>query len=207
MTCWVLFDYGNVISRPQPQPDIDMLAQVSGCPVTEFVGAYWRHRVEYDRAELDGVTYWQKVAAALGKTFSGAEIAELVRLDVLSWLHLQPGTVALIEDVARSGHQLAMLSNAPAEVAEALKALPVAAHFQRTAFSCFLGSAKPDPGTYLAVLELLGARPPEVIFFDDRPENVASAAALGIRAILFTTAGEARAALARYGITTASNGG
>jgi putative hydrolase of the HAD superfamily len=206
MTCWVLFDYGNVISRPQPEREVDRLAQVAGCPVAEFCGAYWRYRLEYDRAQLDGVTYWQKVAAALGRTFSVPQLAELTRLDVLSWLHLEPGTVALIEDVAGSGHRLAMLSNAPTEVAEAITALPVAAHFQRTAFSCFLGSAKPDPATYLAVLELLRASPPEVIFFDDRPENVAGAAALGIRAVLFTTPGEARKALEQYGITTASNG-
>jgi putative hydrolase of the HAD superfamily len=206
MACWVLFDYGNVISRPQPQPDIDMLAQVTGCPSSDFVAAYWRHRVEYDRAELDGVTYWQKVAAALGKTFSTAEIAELIRLDVLSWLHLDPGTVALIEEVARGGHRLALLSNAPVEVAEAIARLPLAANFQRTAFSCFLGFAKPDPGTYLAVLELLGASPSEVIFFDDRAENVAGAAALGMRAVLFTTPDDARAVLAQHGIATVGHG-
>ncbi|HEY5986158.1 MAG TPA: HAD-IA family hydrolase, partial [Streptosporangiaceae bacterium] len=96
--------------------------------------------------------------------------------------------------------------NAPAEVAEAIIRLPVAAHFQGAAFSCFLGSAKPDPGAYLAALELFGASPSEVIFFDDRSENVAGAAALGMRAVLFTTPDDARAALARLGITTTRHG-
>jgi putative hydrolase of the HAD superfamily len=43
---------------------------------------------------------------------------------------------------------------------------------------------------------MLGARPAEVVFIDDRPENVAGAAALGIRGVHFTSATQARAALA-----------
>jgi putative hydrolase of the HAD superfamily len=59
---------------------------------------------------------------------------------------------------------------------------------------------------YQAVLTLLGASPGEVVFLDDRPENVAGAEALGIRSVHFTGPDEARAALARYGVTTAPAG-
>jgi putative hydrolase of the HAD superfamily len=200
---WVLFDYGGVICQPQPEADVASLARTAGCTAAEFSAGYWAHRLAYDRAELDCVTYWQKVAAGAGRTFSAAQIAELTRLDIESWEHLQPGTVALIEDLAAAGQRLALLSNAPVEVAEAVTALPVAAHFAHCAFSGYLRMAKPEPGCYQAVLALLGAGPAEVIFIDDRPENVAGAEALGIRGIHFTGASEARAALGRYGVTTA----
>lgn len=203
---WVLFDYGGVICQPQWEADVANLVRAAGGTAGDFSEGYWAHRLAYDRADLDCVTYWQKVAAGMGRSFSPAQIAELSRLDIASWLHLQPGTVSLIEDLAAAGHRLALLSNAPAEVAEVVAALPLAARFEHCAFSCYLRAAKPEPECYRAVLALLGARPDEVVFLDDRPENVTGAEALGIRAVHFTGAAEARAALARHGVTTAPHG-
>lgn len=203
---WVVFDYGGVICTPQPEGDVALLAAAAGVPVPDFQSAYWAYRLSWDRAELDGTTYWHKVAAALGLSFSMAQIAELTRLDIASWLHLRDGTVALIGDLAAAGYPLALLSNAPAEVAEVVAGLPVARAFSCCAFSCFLGAAKPEPECYQAVLAMLGARPADVVFLDDRPENVAAAAALGIRAVHFSTPPQARAALAAHGVAAAPRG-
>lgn len=198
---WVLFDYGGVISQPQPEEYRAALARASGGPAADFEAAYWRYRLDYDRAALDVTAYWQQIAADLGRSYTGAEIAELSRLDSLSWMTLQPGTVELITGLAAAGQRLALLSNAPADTAEAVSALPVAGHFEHLVFSCALKSAKPEPECFLATLELLGAEPADVIFLDDRPDNVAGAAALGIRSVHFTDAAAARADLARLGIT------
>jgi putative hydrolase of the HAD superfamily len=200
---WVLFDYGGVISQPQPEAEVALLARVAGSTAGDFVAAYWAHRLDYDRGELDGVTYWHKVAASLGRSFSVAEMAELTQLDIASWLHLQPGTVSLIEDLAAAGHRLSLLSNAPAEVAEAVAALPVAACFEHCLFSCYLRAVKPEPECYRAVLALLGASPADVVFVDDRVPNITGAQALGIRGVHFTGPAQARAALARHGVTAA----
>lgn len=199
---WVLFDYGGVICKLQTDEDLALLAEVARCSAREFEDAYWSYRLDYDRGDLDHMSYWQKVGGALGRSFSGAEISELIRLDIASWLHLDPEMVTLIEEVARAGHNLALLSNAPAELAEAVSALPVAAHFEHLAFSCFLRSAKPDPACYQAVLDRLGASPSDVIFLDDRPENAAVASTLGIRGVHVTSPAVARAALATYGVAT-----
>ena len=199
---WVLFDYGGVICTPQPDSDVARLASAAGAPVPAFRDAYWAHRLDYDRAELDGATYWQKVAAGVGRSFTTAQVTELIRLDIASWLHLRAGTVALIEDVAAAGYRLALLSNAPAETAEVVAGLPVAAHFEHCAFSYSLRSVKPEPECYRAVLAMLGAGPADVVFLDDKPENVAGAQALGLRSVQFTEPGQARAALAAHGIIT-----
>jgi putative hydrolase of the HAD superfamily len=197
---WVLFDYGGVICQPQPEADVALLAGAAGCTIGEFCGGYWAHRLDHDRGELDYAAFWQKVAAGAGRSFTAAQVAELTRLDIASWLHLQPDTVTLIEELAAAGHRLALLSNAPAEVAEVVAALPVAAHFEHCLFSCYLRTVKPEPEIYEAVLALLGASPGEVVFLDDRPENVAAAGALGIRGVHFTGPGEVRAALCRQGV-------
>ncbi len=132
----------------------------------------------------------------LGRSWDGDRTGELVRLDVASWLHVHPGTTALIEDLAAAGHRLALLSNAPPELAEAVAELPVARLFEHALFSCYLAAAKPDPGCFGQALARLGARASDVTFVDDRPANVAAAAQLGMRVVHFTGHASARVQLA-----------
>lgn len=194
---WVLFDFGGVICYPQPEEDLARLARAAGCTGPEFDAAYWPYRLDYDRAVLDATSYWQGVAGCLGRSFDEAKIAELSRLDVASWMHLQEGTVALIADLAAAGHRLALLSNAPADVAEAVSRLPVAAYFEHLIFSCFLKSAKPDPECFNGALAVMGAEPGEVTLVDDRADNIAGAAQVGLTGVLFTNPDAARALLPR----------
>lgn len=193
---WVMFDYGGVVSHPPTQQDLALLAGAADAGVADLVDAYWQWRLAYDLAELDAAGYWRQVGRSLGRGYSDAEISELTRLDRAAWLRLQAGTVALIEDLAAAGQPLAMLSNAPDELAEAISRLPVAAHFGHLIFSCQLKSAKPDPECYGRALARIGAMADEVIFLDDRGENVAAAADLGMQSVHFTSAARARAAVA-----------
>jgi putative hydrolase of the HAD superfamily len=196
---WVIFDYGGVISRWPSEQDKAMLAAAAGLSVQRLTDAYWQRRPAYDLAEVDGAAYWQQVGLIAGRAhaYSGAEVAELIRLDTDSWLHLEAQTVELIEELAVVGHRIALLSNAPAETAEAIAGLPVARHFEQLIFSCQLKTAKPDPECFTRALAILGAAAAEVIFIDDRPENVAAAVTLGMRSILFTSPHQARALLAQ----------
>ncbi len=182
---WVIFDYGCVISSPQPPEDLAALAATAGSPLPRFREAYWAPRHDYDLGELTAEAYWLIVACQLGRSWDVRTTAELVRLDIASWTHLQPGSIRLIEDVAAAGHRLAMLSNATHEVAASVAALPVASYFEHLLFSCHLRAAKPDPRCFRAALARLDAEPASVVFIDDRPENVAAAADLGIHAIQF----------------------
>jgi len=191
----VLFDYGGVICYPQPERDVAALAAAAGGSVAEFCAAYWARRLEYDLADLDADGFWTPIASKPGRAQDASLTAEMVRLDIASWSHLQPGTVRLIQDVAATGHRLALLSNAPHEVAAGVAALPVASHFERLLFSCDLRLAKPDLRCFRAALGKLDAAPGEVIFIDDRQENVDAAAGMGIRAIHFTDPETARSQL------------
>ena len=192
---WVMLDYGGVVSHPPTQQDFALLAGVAGAGVPAFVDVYWEWRGAYDLAELDVTGYWRQIGRSLGRSYGEAEVAELARLDCASWLRLQAGTVALIEDLAAAGRPLALLSNAPDQLADAIRALPIAAHFGQLIFSCQLKLAKPDPRCYGEALTRLGASAEEVIFVDDRSENVAAAAALGLRSVHFTSPERMRAAV------------
>jgi putative hydrolase of the HAD superfamily len=191
---WVLFDYGGVIARWPSEEDLAALAAAADVSVEQFTDAYWRRRAAYDRADVDGPHYWQQVGLILGRSedYTDEEVEKLSRLDTDSWLHLDPAAVELIEELSASGHHLGLLSNAPAEIAEAVAELPVTRLFEHLIFSCQLKMAKPDPACYEAALGLLEAGPEEVIFLDDRADNLMAAALLGIGTIQFSSPSQAR---------------
>lgn len=62
--------------------------------------------------------------------------------------------------------------------------------FRRAFLSYELGVEKPSPAIYQAVVEGIGCRPEEIIFFDDCEENCEAARACGLQARLAPAGGE-----------------
>lgn len=183
MTAWLLCDYGEVLSRPQPAATAAELAALAGVDGARFPDRYWRHRAAYDRGDLGAAGYWATVVGA----DPGERLARLVEVDVAGWLHPDGASVEAARAVAAArGWRLALLSNAPAEVAAGIDALPWLAGWEPRLFSCHLRVVKPEPDIYRVALARLGADAGEVTFVDDRPANVAAARELGIRAELYT---------------------
>jgi putative hydrolase of the HAD superfamily len=180
---WLVFDYGQVISYPQPPDALAEMAGAAGVAPTDFTERYWRHRLAYD-AGCPAEQYWSQVVdRPLGP--DDPLVAELDRADIASWSHLNPRTVALLDDLAADGHGLALLSNAPASLADTIDAAPWAAAFHHRLFSCRLALTKPDPAIYAELLRQLQAPAAQVTFVDDRPENVQAAADAGLTALLY----------------------
>lgn len=182
---WIVFDYGCVLSLPQPADDWAALVAGSGMTTGEFAAGYWKHRLAYDRGDVDAVGYW---SAVLGRRADAETAAELDRLDLLSWQHRNAGTFSIVEQLADNGARLALLSNTPEPLAQAMAAASWAPLFSRHFYSCRIREVKPNAAIFEHVLSELGAEPDHVTFVDDRLENVDGAAALGIRALHFTNA-------------------
>jgi putative hydrolase of the HAD superfamily len=182
---WLLCDYGEVLTLAQPAAALASLERAAERSGTAFWDAYWSHRPIYDRGGVSTEDYW---AAVLGGAVDPARIRALAELDTASWLHLNPPALEAVERARGRGLRLALLSNAPHDVADAVDAAEFASIFETRIFSCRLGTVKPDPAIYERTLELLGAAAADVIFLDDRIANVEAARTLGIRAHLFTSA-------------------
>lgn len=189
----LLVDYGDVISASQRPAAIDAMAAALDLPRDDFLAGYWKHRRRYDLGESPR-EYWSAVA---GREVSDESLlARLEAHDVEGWSELNPGTVALLSWARERGVTVAVLSNAPHALAAAVRAMPaltaVCDHFS---FSAEIGAAKPDPRAYRSALTALAASPGDVLFVDDRPENVDGARAVGLRAVRFQSADRLRAAL------------
>jgi HAD superfamily hydrolase (TIGR01509 family) len=81
-----------------------------------------------------------------------------------------------------------------------LKAYDFMGNFDRRFASQLLGSAKPGREIYEKVIELLGTRPNQVLFFDDKAENVATAQKLGWHARLYRNHEIFQSDLAAFGL-------
>ncbi len=126
------------------------------------------------------------------------------------WLEMvagpMPATVAVLEELAAAGVPLWALSNWSAETFALVRDDPTYAFLERfrTIFvSGELRLVKPDPAIYRHALGVIRTPPADCLFIDDAPKNVAAAAALGIRAHLFTGAAPLRAELVALGLLPA----
>ena len=96
------------------------------------------------------------------------------------------GSVAILHRLRAAGVPVFALTNfghAPLAMADA--AFPFLRDFDRRFVSADLRLLKPDPAIYAAVETATGLPPGALFFTDDRPENIAAAAARGWRTHLF----------------------
>jgi len=190
---WIVFDYGGVLSLPQSAADAEAMARAVGADPGGFRRGYWQHRLAFDRADLSPQAYW---SAVLGRTATAQEVARLVAMDIASWANPDPGTVALLGELLDAGRDVALLSNAPVCVGDGLDRLPWIAAIGHRFYSGRMGLVKPDRKIYDELARGIGADPAEIVFIDDREENVEGARRAGMRAVRFTDAAALRAALA-----------
>ncbi|TDD54812.1 HAD family hydrolase [Saccharopolyspora elongata] len=197
MVRWIVFDYGEVISRRTAAlPDI---AALLGVEAPEFERAYFAERIAYDRG-LSDVEYWRAVAARLGKEVDAELSVQLTRADAGGWLETSPETLQLLEDLHRQDVTMAVLSNAPSSFGRAAEQESWARLFKHLIFSGDLRLVKPDAAIYRVLLETLDAPAAECLFFDDRQENVDGAREAGLHAERWQGADAARATLRAHGI-------
>jgi putative hydrolase of the HAD superfamily len=181
---WLVCDYGEVISRPQSEDDLAGIAAMCGRDGAAFAEAYWSVRPDYDRGDIDAHAFWRSIAAG---ELGPERLAALSEADVASWTRLDESSMRAVERAEHRGYRLALLSNAPFEVARLLDAHPWFGRFEHRLFSCDLRLTKPDPAIYHALLTRLGCEPGEATFVDDRAANIAAAEAVGIRAIEYSS--------------------
>lgn len=180
---WLLCDYGEVLSLPQPAEDKAFLEAVAGREGEELWAPYWAHREAYDRADISAESYWARV---LGASPGAERLSGLIDTDMAGWLHPNPASLAATARAAGRGLRLALFSNAPLEQASVLDTVDWLTGFSPRLYSSRLRAVKPEPAAYAAVIRALAVHPAEITFLDDRADNVEAARAAGLQAEIFT---------------------
>ncbi|GAB3287600.1 HAD family hydrolase [Parasphingorhabdus pacifica] len=194
---WVVFDYGNVISRTTTA--LPKIAAALGAPVAEFEAVYSAERRAYDAGCTD-LEFWRLVGGRLGVEIDEARAAEITAIDEAGWSELDPAALRLVDDLCGTHVRLALLSNAPSSFARSVEQRDWTRPFAQLVFSGDLRVVKPDEQIYRELLSRIAADPAECVFFDDRPENVTAAVRAGMHSHVWRGADEARTALRDHGL-------
>ena len=188
----VVFDYGNVLCLEQTLEDMKAMALVCGIPHERFSEIYWKLRPPYDRGDIDGPAYW---TAVIGQhegqqelALNSDQIATLIKLDSESIIRPNQSAVQWAELLHHESFPLTLLSNMPLELSRHVtKSFPGLSTFEYLIYSCDYRSIKPELAIFRNCLELLKVDPQDILYLDDRAENVEAAARLGINSVLFDT--------------------
>jgi putative hydrolase of the HAD superfamily len=182
----VLFDYGLVLSGPPDPAAREEMKQILGVDEERFRAIYWRHRDDYDRGTLNSVAYWERVAHDLHRPLDAKKLSALIAADNAHWTQPNQAMIDWAAALQSAGIKTGILSN----IGDAMEAgivarFPWIADFTHRTFSHRLGIAKPDAAIYQHAAEGLGVPTGEILFVDDREENVAAARAAGMHAIQY----------------------
>jgi putative hydrolase of the HAD superfamily len=181
-----IFDYGGVLVHHQTDADQARMAQAAAIPADDFSELYWATRLDYDKGLISGTEYWGAIGLGAGKALTPAVIAELTEIDSATWMNFDEPMWSWIAELRKAGKRVAMLSNMPADLGEALKARTGRTkYFDFVTLSYEVLSVKPEAAIYEHCLEGIGTKPARTVFFDDRIANVHGAEMLGIHAVEF----------------------
>lgn len=182
----VLFDFGMVLSGP-PVPAVwAEMQRVSGLDQDTLHRLYWAHRDDYDRGTLDGVPYWNRVAGDAGKHLSDADRDQLLALDVELWTDMNLPMLAWVKLLHEAGVRTGILSNIGDAMAEGIRRkFDWIGNFHHAVWSHALKLRKPEQAIYAAAAEGLGVPAGEILFLDDKEENIRAAEAFGMQGLIY----------------------
>jgi putative hydrolase of the HAD superfamily len=197
----VLFDYGLVLSGPPDPAAKQRMKTLLAAQDDPFRTAYWRSRHAYDLGDLNSDAYWHTVATDLGRTLTPEQLTSLKSADVDLWTQPNVAMIDWAAELQRAGILTGILSNIGDAMEQGVMArFPWMAAFNHHTFSHRLRIAKPDLEIYHHAAKGLGVPPTQILFIDDRAENIAAAETVGMHAIQYTDHPSFIAAMQQQGL-------
>jgi HAD superfamily hydrolase (TIGR01509 family) len=195
----IVFDLGKVlvdfnysiaarrVAARSTQPPENLDAFLSNSPAL----------VQFETGLLTRQEFFDQVQAATGFLGSLHEFGGMFA-DIFT--EIQP-MIELHAELRRRGFKTYIFSNTNDLAVEHIRRnFSFFKNFNGYIFSYEVKSMKPEPVIYEALERMAGGRGAEIVYIDDRPENIAAGAARGWRTILHETPDKSHAALGAFGI-------
>ena len=152
---------------------------------------------QYESGQLTRRTFFEAVRDAIDFEGDLAEFGSYFA-DIFTEM---PGTIALHAELRRRGFKTYIFSNTNDLAIEHVRRnFAFFKNFDGYIFSYEVGGMKPQSKIYAAMEAMTGKRGAELIYLDDRAENIEAGLARGWRAILHESPEKTRQALLAFGI-------
>lgn len=176
---WVVFDLGGVLVEVKPQNIFEKLSHYSGLPTSQVAQALNQHtpwREDFGVREFSRAEVTDEINRALGTRLLENQVIEAINAELGPQI---AGTETVVASL-KPHVQLACLSNTNSvHWDELYRAYTFMQQLDTALASQSLGCAKPGHEIYRKATTILGAAPHELLFFDDKVENVRAAQELG----------------------------
>jgi HAD superfamily hydrolase (TIGR01509 family) len=158
-------------------------------------GAYFEASQAQDKGEITVEEFLERLNDLQGRTVSFEEIDGSATVNE---------AVVHIAERLKSNYRLALLSNAPSLfIRRLLRDLDLERLFDEIVISSEVGLVKPSPEIFELTLRKLGISAPDAIFIDDNKKHTEAAEEMGIRSVVFVSAGQLEDELNNLGIALA----
>jgi HAD superfamily hydrolase (TIGR01509 family) len=148
-----------------------------------------------------GTVIWNDYCVALGGYLGNVSSEEAGRTHNSILKGIYPGVSDLIDELKAKGYRTGCLSNTNAPHWETFFAEPRLAALQKIEVpiaSHLIGAEKPDVRMYHAFERASGAKPEEIVYFDDGEVNVLTAEGIGWTAYVVDPAGDTAVQIRRH---------
>lgn len=149
-----------------------------------------RHPVPNDSWERDAISaeaYLEETVFYEPRSFA---MDDFIAAICAQSVELPNGALGILKEIATAGRAMVGCLNNEARLPNEyrFRTFGLRQYFEVALSSCYLGIRKPKVAIYQRALDILGRPAKRVLFIDDRPENVAGAAKVGMKTIRFTEA-------------------
>jgi glucose-1-phosphatase len=193
----VVFDLGKVLVDFDYTIAVSRIAQRSALSPVE-VEQFFFHSpllVDYESGRLTREEFFEQARQATGFRGTMNEFGNFFA-DIFTEI---PPMIELHAGLRERGFKTFIFSNTNDLAIEHIRRnFPFFQNFDGYIYSYEVGAMKPDAKIYEGLEKLAGRRGAEIVYLDDRPENVAGGAARSWRAILHETPEKTRMALESF---------
>lgn len=190
----IVFDFGGVMTgEPNREAVINFLCSSMHLSEAEFEKANLEKKKALEMGKTDA-EFWDSFAKEKGIALSPHWTEELNAV-LKEAIGVNPEMYALVEKLKEKNIPVALLSNIDPRLSKLLREFGLYAPFDPCVLSCEIGVNKPDPKAYQAVQDKLKVEAKDIVFIDDKQENVQAAQEFGLDAILFTSVDQLRTEL------------
>jgi FMN phosphatase YigB (HAD superfamily) len=179
----VVFDLGKVLLNFDYSVALRRLLAQSKCPAPELWTPVKQSQLlaQYERGTLTTKAFYEKVREVSGFKGSFDAFKEIFG-DIFTPI---PEMVRLHDDLVVRGYPVFIFSNTNEIAVEYIRRhFPFFSRFDGYVFSYEHASMKPEAPLYEVVEKLAERRGEQLIYLDDRPENIAAGRARGWRALV-----------------------
>jgi putative hydrolase of the HAD superfamily len=183
----VIFDYGDVLTFHNSDVIVEFYCETFQLTQEEFEGAKLAKKISGESDDQ----FWTSLAYKKGITLP-IDWQEKYKEVIRKSLGADERMYRLVDEIKKKNIKVGLFSNIRKDWVKTAQSYGLFQPFDPCIFACDIGVEKPDPKAYQILLDTLNLSATEIVFIDDRPENVEAAQIMGIDAIKFESSEQIR---------------